>query len=171
MIEAVLLGAEEKFTRVIRVRFEDRRQRRLPFVIRLLDDRDYLLALTADAVDIEQRAAFRVFVDPIDEQARIVRRPNHPPDATDAFGFWQLDLEWRIAAAVGRCDHYFLLGPSATRWIRRDEFSEIVRNHQCFLFRTVRDDIRDQGSGFVRCRVEDGYESLRVCLARDLRDQ
>src|ERR1051325_11553038 len=100
MIESVALRAEEKLRLVLRIRLENRRQRRLPFIVGFLSDWDHMFALAADVADIEKLSPFCVLIDAVDYQRPAIRRPSDPTKITYAFRFRQLDFEGRVTAAV-----------------------------------------------------------------------
>ena len=134
VVVAVLFGAEEKLSRVLWVRFEDRRKGSLPFVVGLVRDGDDLLVLAAGVVNVEKLTAFGVFIDAVDDKAAAIRRPHHPAKAADAFALWQFDLKRRVAAAVGRRDVKFLIGPTASNARRLNKFVQVIGDKQSLLF-------------------------------------
>src|SRR5688572_16455049 len=127
MIVAVAFGAKEKLTAIFRIWLKDRGQRRLPFVIGFLGYQNYLLALATDIVNIKKLSPLCVLVVAVHDQARPVSRPNHAAETAHALGLWQLDLERRVAAAVGRYYKKLLFGPAPTNRARLDKFVEVTR--------------------------------------------
>ena len=171
MTVAVFLRDEEQFARVFRTGFEDNGQRRLPFVVRLFDHWDYLLALAADVVHIEKRSSLCVFVDAIDEQACVVGRPDHTTNTAHAFGFWKLDLERCLAAAVGERRHNLLLGPASSWPTGGNILWKEVWDNELTLLRAVGDDIRRHSRVFTRRYTTDRNELCGIGFACDLDDR